>query len=1076
MVCSNNQSTLFMLWIAFATCIILPFNLLAQAKSNSKLIKKGQYSVYQLQDSIFHKTDTGFTIEDCNECLNNTINVNNDMSCTSVIILIAKTIGYDLHKKGTTFLLTIPVVTLRIVTSTGDYLKNANITVNGNQKSYSSDQEGIVTLKVRHFPQTVKISYAGMQPQIQKLAHSGSLLIQMDVSTSSKEATAYSKHTHITTAAGDGVKLAGEQFNHQLSGPLPMALVAKIPGLQIIPINGIAGSSVLMLLRGIQSIMNVHAPLFVIDGVPFPTFDFSISNIPSGNSAGSLNPLSLLALGDIDTVEVLKGPVATAIYGARGAGGVILITTNQGKPGRPSLTMDISSGFSLPDRKLQLMSNSNYYAARRSALANDGYIPNASNAPDLTVLDTTRNYDWAKHFYEHLASSVNFHIRASKNTQYNRYAESFGWNYEESVLLDRPVHQSFSNTGAFIHKSSNGKWNTTLSYLFDLDWNHQFTFDLTRFQFMVRDAPKTTNNAGQIVFYNNYLPIDNPDAYTLDMYKALSYNALGSIISTYSISKSLTLGITIGANNIKTREFSHIPLNSLDTAQGPVTASSYYAVTAAKSFVIKPTLEYKLHFGGHKLFAQLAVPIDQQNNSIETLTGSGYINDSNLNRLDLAPSLQQTHFSNAIQHQSAFARLTDTLLEKIILTLAATEDGCKISPNPFRYGFFGAAGTSWIFSREKFFKPLEHILNFGQLNLSYGTTGNQLTGNNNYFPGKMPILLQSMPAYYNPILQGHDKPWETIKKEEATLYLALLKNLFSISITYFRSVSENQLLPRDFPIKGTAIVLESEKAAIENKGWELSLSSGKINFSKFSWSASINLTLPSNRLLSYPTPPAPIYDFSKKLVIGQSLNVVKAYRYLGVNPNTGLSQFKGMDPNGNLNTSVQSIVGKTDITCFGGITNTFNYGPLQLDVLGQWETGRNIDYHASIFASNPPGSIKGGLYSNMPADVTGYWEKPGDKARFQKLTTSQNSPAAKTLAYLINSDYMLKNTSFFRLQNVQLNYHIDSVKHKKCQIDIYIQAQNLFLITSYKGVDPETNSAETLNPLRTFLAGCKIHF
>jgi len=259
-------------------------------------------------------------------------------------------------------------------------------------------------------------------------------------------------------------------------------------------------------------------------------------------------------------------------------------------------------------------------------------------------------------------------------------------------------------------------------------------------------------------------------------------------------------------------------------------------------------------------------------------------------------------------------------------------------------------------------------------------------------------------------------------------------------------------------------------AEVENSGWEFQVSSKNITTKKFEWTTSINLTVPKNRLVSFPDiEKFPAYGSTYE--VGKSVYIFKALEYSGVDPQTGIYMFEDRDNDGTIS-SVTDIVAIKESTqkFYGGFNNTFTYGGLRLEVFFQFvkQTGR--DYRSSF---NWPGNA-----SNQPTEVMNRWRNPGDATDIQKFSAF-NGEAINAYFQNAYSDNLISDASFIRLKNVSLSWQLPSKWTGKIASEsarIFLQGQNLLTFTKYRGLDPETMNSVSLPPLRVITAGFQITF
>jgi hypothetical protein len=361
------------------------------------------------------------------------------------------------------------------------------------------------------------------------------------------------------------------------------------------------------------------------------------------------------------------------------------------------------------------------------------------------------------------------------------------------------------------------------------------------------------------------------------------------------------------------------------------------------------------------------------------------------------------------------------------------------------------------------------FLSFGKLRGSYGTSGNDqitsyqflstYTSSSYSYEG---ISGLSPTRLTNPYFA-----WEIVKKMEGGIDLGFLKDRILVSGSYYRDRTGNQLVGYPLPyITGFSTVQYNLPAIIQNTGWEITVNSTNIKTANFSWTTTGNISIPENKLVSYPlianSPYKNIY------VVGQSIFIKKVYHNTGVDPQTGIYGFTTKNANGLPSAPQDQITSKPVTQVFyGGIENSLSFKGLRLDFLFQFVKQLGYDYRKYIY---PPGTDN----NNEPIAVLGRWQTTGNLTGVERFGVS----SAVTNAYnsLQGSDGVITNASFVRLKNLALSYELPSSYKTKCHLKsarVYLQCQNLWTLTKYNGMDPEVGGL-TLPPLRMITGGVQI--
>lgn len=889
--------------------------------------------------------------------------------------------------------------------------------------------------------------------------------------------------TEKKVATGNIAKVTSEAIGKQpITTPL-QALSGRMAGVQITQQTGLAGGGVEIQIRGRNSIRDDgNAPLFIVDGVPIPSVTL-LSPLGGGGDIfrSSLAPINNFNPSDIESIEVLKDADATAIYGSRGANGVVLITTKKGISGKTVFNINHSAGLGEVSNKLDLLNTEQYLEMRREAVKNDGLEAFLENPnfdsfwPDIKLWDSTRYTDWQE---ELLGGTAEF---------YNSQVSLSGGNDNLQFLLSGTL-LSQSTVFPGDYKTTRGSGLLSLNYLSDnkrlsvstvinfmAEKNNLPGGDLT-FQAigLAPNTPEPFDDLGNLNFEDNTFP-NNPYVTLQRPYEAKRRNLNVSSQIDYSIIPELSLKMNLGYNYTTIDELRKIPLSTLAPNIRRFGGSVRSSNGTIETWIIEPQAEFKKDLGPGKLIFLVGGAFQYTFNERETLFAQGYTSDALLGNINSAPTIiaQPLVFSE-YKYNALFGRINYNLLNKYIVNITGRRDGSSRFGPGKQFGNFGSIGAAWIFSNELFFKNNAPFISFGKLRTSYGTTGSDQIGNYRYFE----TYQSSDNPYLGTVgltptrLPNNDFSWETNRKFEAGIELGFWKNRISLSSSYYQNRSSNQLV--GIPLAATTAfssVIANWPATVENTGWEFEVSSSNIKSSDFNWNTAFNLTIPRNELIEFPDLEGS--SFANELTIGESLETDRALRSLGVNPETGVYVFEDQNGDGAINLEDRLPIREIRQDFFGGITNSISYKGIQLDFTFQFVKQSAPSYQVSF---GRPGTA-----SNQPIQVLERWQEPGDITNIQRYSLGVDPLANSGYAnYSFNSDGSIVDASFIRLQNASLSYSVSKEVIDKIKVfdnlRIYIQGQNLLTITNYLGLDPETPTSQVLPPLRTITAGIDIGF
>ncbi|OJV98848.1 MAG: hypothetical protein BGO52_08465 [Sphingobacteriales bacterium 44-61] len=960
-------------------------------------------------------------------------------------------------------------------------LQGASIGVKETDRTVTTDADGRFHIRAG-VGSYLEVSYVGFQKKIIKLI-SGVRDINIQLEEVNSDLDEVVVMGYGTTSkrlnTGNISKVSSKEIENQpVSNPLA-ALIGRVPGLVITQRSGIAGSGFSVQIRGQNSLLQGSEPFFIVDGVPFSPGNTSLNQVNNATDAAGISPFNLLNIGDIESIEILKDADATAIYGSRGANGVIMITTKKGKQGKTQFNAKVIYGVSKATKIVQMLNTQQYVEMRKEGFANDGIVPDASNAPDLLVFDTTRYTDFAKMFSGGTANALDVQTSISGGNVNTQFYVGGGYHRETTVL---PVDLPNSKASAYFklnHRSINQKFQLNLSANFVSATSNLTNNDLTFFSstmphLKIYDDEGNLNwEEGGVTYRAIGLTDANPMAYLKKRYKGQFQNLNSNLNIGYSILKGLDIKINLGYNLVYSDELSTTPSTSLDpnSTNQPY---SYFGNSKQSSWIIEPQLDYSRRIGPHKISILLGSTLQDRKFTGIYTQATGYSSDILLESIASAADARSSNSFGQYRYSAAFARLGYSYQDRYIANISGRRDGSSRFGPGKQFSNFGAIGLGWIFSSTSLIKEFLPWLSFGKLRGSYGTTGNDQIGDYKFLDtwtaGQ--YTFQGMGTLGPTSLFNPDYAWELTRKLEFGLEMGFLQNRVILTASYFRNRSGNQLINYTLPIQtGFSQIGKNLDAEIQNKGFEFVLTSKNIVHKNLQWSSNFNLSLIRNKLLNFPGLASSSY--ANRYTIGQPINSIKTYHYLGVDPASGLYTFEDLNSDGNLDVQDYASIVKTEPVFYGGLSNSISFKQFQFDLFLEFrkQTGRNY-----LGSSNSGLGVPGYGYVNKPILILDRWRSPGDVSEIQRYTASTSTAYLNGISYLPGSDGIYTDASFIRCRSVMISYVFKSVKPSIPSIRVYATAQNLFTVSGYKGADPENQNMMVLSPLRTIAGGIEINF
>ncbi|MBO9633405.1 MAG: SusC/RagA family TonB-linked outer membrane protein [Chitinophagaceae bacterium] len=910
--------------------------------------------------------------------------------------------------------------------------------------------------------------------------------------------TAYGSTSKRFSVGNTGTLKAADIASQPISNPL-LALQGRVTGINITPSSGLANGGVRTTIQGttVLDLSSRNDPLFVIDGIPYPSDLESNLGTILGNS-GTIerpgnqgSPLSFINPMDIERIDVLKDADATSIYGSRAANGAILITTRRGKSGKMTVDMNFRTGFSKYITRSDLVNTKQYLELRREGFSNYGGTPSADPsspdyAVDLMVWDTTRYTDWQKELLGRKVKYSNAQISLSGGNANVNYLVSGTYDYHESPFKsafgydqDRKIstHMALNTT------SNNRKFRTaiTLGYVYDV--NRTPARDFTGSALLLPpNAPALYNEDGSLNWApdaNGRSTFGNPMSGRYSVYACNTTTLLTNLELSYEFFPGLTLSTRFGFNDLQYDDYRfETSLIAPPEARNTFERGVGKGVYNSRNWGLTPLLTYKRKLWKGQIDALAGFDLQKKTGNSLMMTGRGYLDDESLWDFTKATSLFMSQNPSEYKYNAGFTKLNYIFQDKYVLNLALRRDASSRFGPRSRYHDFWSVGTAWLLSDEKWFNQRLPFFDLAKLRMSYGTSGNDQIGDYTYMDlynngwesvHYQGIVVMGPANLYNPYLQ-----WEETRKLTIGMDLSLFNNRLSTGISYVRNRSGNQLVDYFLPSNtGFSRIKKNFPGLVQNRFWELTLSSVNVSNSNWKWTTNFTFTAGRNILKRFENLEESPY--ANQFIIGRSVNIVKRFRFAGLNKENGLYQF--YDKNG---TIVPFPIGGDDQVALinpdpafsGGLQNTISYNGFQLDFFLYFQKSILEDRGKFGGTGEPTGN-----FGIMTTTALNRWRKPGDDG-IQKMASGYQD--VLPFYYAAQSDYAYRNTFFVRLKNLNISYSIPATLLSRFhlnQMKVFAQAQNLKLWTNYTDMDPESpGKPGTLPQMMTVAFGLQLSF
>lgn len=927
-------------------------------------------------------------------------------------------------------------------------LPGATVAVTGMSVKALTDAAGRFTITVPAGATQLTFSFVGLQSQT--VAINSRTIINVTLSSSNElevvTVVGYGsvKKSDLTGAA---TTVSAKDFN---KGPLiaPDQLIqGKVSGVQMINNSGQPGGATTVRIRGNTAMTGTGQPLYIVDGVALdgrsarPSASGGVGTVAGGNPLNFINP------SDIASMEVLKDASATAIYGSRAAYGVVLITTKRGQAGGTKIDVSGSVGVSNLARKVDILDGDEY----RAALTKYGQ----------TTGDYGGNID-ALDAITRTAYNQNYSVGISGGSDGNTFRASFGYQDQQGILLKTDFKKY---SGAF---SGNFKFLESKKLGLDINMiSNQYTENIAP---ITTDAGFTGSLVSQALSWNPTRPMRNEDGSLfiesrsttinpLVMSEASSDKAkvstiLGSVSPYYKITPWLeyrmlaSINYSTGIRRASTRSF--LNLSGIEANGDFLGGYASYSNTELITQQFTNTLNFnKKIVDKLNLNAILGYEYTNYINKGVTSTAKGF-GDIAVDYTDamqaVAPANRTISSYNdpTTQLQSYFARAIFNYDDKYLLTATFRADGSTKFGSENRYGYFPSFAAAWNIKNESFLKDTEW-LNQLKIRGSYGKTGNQefpagsasQRYNITYSNGQ-----QSLVGVNN---ENKKLKWQSDKQTNVGVDFALFGSVLTGSVDYFDKTTTDLLFPQ-IPLvpanAGVTVTWVNLPGKVSNKGVEMNLNANVISKEDMSWSVGGNATFIKNKVTGI------VGIIKTGALSGQGLSDVTSEVIQNGLPLFAMvtRQYNGLDASG--------FSTYTD----DGFTYYYVGNPNPKVILG---FNTNFTYKKVSFTANFNGSLGQDIYNNtansvLPISNLGTGRNVASDLLNSSIQESLANPIAASSRYIEKGDYI-------KLANATINYTVGNIGKSIKALNVFVNGQNLFVITKYKGFDPEVNVDKSIN-------------
>jgi len=972
----------------------------------------------------------------------------------------------------------------------GELLPGVNILVKGTTTGTVTDMDGAYSLTVQDENAVLIFSFIGFSNQ--EIAINGRS--EIDVTMVPDYAAlgevvvigyGTQRRSDLTGAVGS---VGADALIERPAPSLNQALAGRVSGVQVNTNSGRPGGRTNIRIRGFSSINSSNNPLYVVDGVM----------LPMGNQEQASNAIDYINPNDIASVEVLKDASSTAIYGSRGANGVILVTTKKGRSGEGSITYNVD--FSVPTigpNRPEVLNTEEYMAVEDLAWRNmekydpEGwdagkwaYLNPALRRTDPRVFDSSGrplyDTDWLEETTQSKLSQ-NHQLGFTGGNERTAYSLSLGYRDDQGLVKTSYLTRY---SARFTIDDQVKKWlkvGGTLSYANQTENLVDFSDQVGRQ--MVEDFPFLPVKYEDGTFANNRdYPYAEGTMSSMHRLYGRKYilntqTTLGSAYSNITFAEGLEMRTVLGAN-ILTQENNQFTTRTLAISQNGTASKS---MRKESFWSIENYLTYNKTFADIHAFTGL-LGISWQETNFTSMNASiqnfatDYFTFDNLGAGSQLPRVGSGASRNAMN--SYFARINYILDGKYLFTLTGRSDGSSKFGENNKYAFFPSAAAAWRVSEESFLNNHPTISNL-KIRASYG-----LTGNSEIPPySSLSLLSSNYSAVYNETqiggtginrLANPDLKWEKTAQSDIGVELGLFNNRLTLEADFYYRKTTDMLLDSPVPRTSGYATIRRNIGSMENKGLEFTLNSVNFDTEDFSWNTSFNLSLNRNKVLSLATPAdifgvggpnftnqtniirigEPVGSFWGLVRLGTWSEAERAEAAEFVSYRNGLTILPGdikyLDVNGDkaINDADRMILGNGSPDFWGAFSNNFRYKNFDLTVELQYSYGNDV-LDMTLHASEDRQVL-----ANSYKSVLNAWTPENQNTMIAEIRETR-------AGYVTNVDsHWVKDGSFLRGRNLLFGYTFPSTVTEKIKLNrlrAYTSVQNFFLITGDEIVgDPET--------------------
>lgn len=1000
-------------------------------------------------------------------------------------------------------------VTGIVIDEKGEPLSGASIMIKNTPVSTTTNNNGAFSLLIPAGSKTLVVSYVGMETQEQAIGNKSNIRLTLKSATSTLSDVVIIGYGSVkrTDLTGAVQRISREDLLKDAPVNALQALQGKIAGVNVTQNDGAPGAGLSIRVRGSNSFLGGTEPLYVIDGVPFNNSSSGTTPLSIGDDEKqTLNALSFINPNDIESIDILRDASATAIYGSRGANGVVLITTRKGRSGKDRVEFNLTVGMAEVSRRLDVLSASEYAAYQNLAYLNSNKytgtnyslpfpgdsLPDPLNPGKKYYAKGPKDYEgndknWQNDIFRR-ALYQNYSVNISGGGETGSHSLSFSYLNQDGTIMN----SAYQRFGLGINLNRN------LSRIFKVGTSTSVTYSVTdgvktgtdksdaASAGIIRSAITFPSTSGDPAPYDGVADafITNPYIYVNDVLnKVKGINIFSSNFIEANITRSLKFRQNIGFNYASNTRDQYYPRSVYEGFA--IKGWGLKSDNTWNSIVSESILSYSKKIKLHEFSAMGAGTFERTNGQSKRAEAKTFPNDilqnENMSSAEIVLPIVTNRYQSTLI--SFLGRVNYTYNNRYLLIFSYRRDGSSKFGKDNKWAGFSSVAVAWKASNEKFMQNIKAVSDL-KLRFSYGQSGNQGIGS---YASLAKLSVYSYPfngtvqtGMANDLYSGPPNEklkWETTSAYNLGLDLGLFKNRITLHVDAYKKRTDNLLQNVITPPSSGFQTQLRNAGSIENKGLEITVGAAVVRSANFEWNTNFNIAFNRNKILSLG--PGVLEQYARNIstgdapfiqIAGQPIGALYGFVEDGYYDNEaevredpqytnqsndiirrmiGEVKYKNLDKDpSSISNSDRTYIGNVNPDYTFGFTNNFKYKKFDLSIFINGVQGNDIINMNTRFNANL------GTNKNITQEMAdGAWAEGANNS---------NATGPKIMRQffrnMLFSRRFIEDGSFVRIKNVTLGYNVPVKMKGLSALRVAIGVNNLYTFTKYSGYDPEINS------------------